>query len=185
MDPSIAATACPEKQLLICCARVAVQADVAVKIRDLACGPLDWDYLFSEAADNALVPLLHLQLTAVAADKFPTVQMDRLKAAALQNSARCLFLTAELIKVMDSLRSCGITAIPYKGPVLAAQAYGDISLRQFEDLDIIVPQSDLPAANELLLGLGYRAKFPWILSADAAASFAPATTLTSMTSARR
>jgi len=173
MSPSIAATACPEKQLLICCARLAAQADVAEKIRNLVRGPLDWDYLFSEATDNALIPLLHLQLNAVAADKVPAVQMDRLKAAALQNSARCLFLTAELIKVMDALGSLGIAAIPYKGPVLAAQAYGDIALRQFEDLDIIVLQSDLPAANELMQGLGYRPKIPWLLSADAAASFAP------------
>ena len=84
MTPSIADTACPEKQLLICCARVTAQPDVAEKIRDLARGPLDWDYLFSEAAENSLIPLLHLQLNAVAADKVPTVQMDRLKAAALQ-----------------------------------------------------------------------------------------------------
>src|SRR5580693_1837487 len=111
MDPSIAATACPEKQLLICCARVAAQADVAETIRDLARGPLDWDYLFSEAADNALIPLLHLQLNAAAADKVPTVQIDRLKASVLQNTARCLFLTAELIKVMNALSSRGIAAI--------------------------------------------------------------------------
>ena len=48
-----------------------------------------------------------------------------------------------------------------------------MALRQFEDLDIILPQSDLAAAHEAMLGLGYRAKFPWILAADAAASFVP------------
>ena len=99
--------------------------------------------------------------------------MDRLRAAALRNTAQCLLLTAELIKVMDAFGSPGINAIPYKGPVLAVQAYGDIALRQYEDLDIILRQIDLPAAHELMLGLGYRAKFPWILSADVPSALVP------------
>ena len=64
-------------------------------------------------------------------------------------------------------------AIPYKGAVLAAQAYGDVTLRQFEDLDIILPHADLAKAHEAMLGLGYRPKFPWILSADVASSLVP------------
>jgi hypothetical protein len=172
-NPSIVETACPEKRLLIYCARVNAQPDFADKIRELASGPRDWEYIFSDAVDNSLIPLLHLHLSAVATDKVPSVQMDRLKAAALRNTAQCLLLTAELIRVMDALGSRGIAAVPYKGPVLAVHAYGDIALRQFEDLDIILRQVDLPVAHELMLGLGYRAKFPWILSADVPSALVP------------
>jgi hypothetical protein len=70
-------------------------------------------------------------------------------------------------------RSEGLQAIPYKGPVLAAQAYGDFALREFEDLDLILRQKDMPKANRLITSLGYRAKYPWTLSLDAAASLVP------------
>ena len=172
-DLSIAETACPEKRLLICCARVKVQPEIANQIRDLASSPLDWDYLFSEAADNSLIPLLHMQLNAVAADKVPALQMGRLKTQTLANTARSLLLTAELIKVMVAFNAGGVGAIPYKGPVLASQAYGDIALRQFEDLDIIVRQADLRRANDVMTNLGYRPKFPWLFSTDAPPSLVP------------
>ena len=173
MDPSILESTCPEKQLLICCARVNVNRDFADKIRELISSPLDWKYLLSEAANNSLIPLLHIHLNAIVANKVPIVQMDHLKDAAFRNTARCLLLTAELIKIMDAFGSHGIAAVPYKGPVLAEQAYGDLALRQFEDVDIILRQIDLSQANQEMLGLGYRPKFPWILAVDNGASFVP------------
>ncbi len=36
---------------------------------------------------------------------------------------RCLILTAELIRIMDRFHEAGIPAVPYKGPVIAVQAY--------------------------------------------------------------
>jgi hypothetical protein len=84
-----------------------------------------------------------------------------------------LFLAAELTKILDLFASHGIQAIPYKGPVLAVQVYGDLTLRQFEDLDIILRQSDLPKAHEVMLGMVYRPRFDWILSSGAASSLVP------------
>jgi hypothetical protein len=173
MIPSLYDTVCDEKQLLLCCGRVRMQPAIAERIRYLASRPLDWDYLFSEAAENSLIPLLYLQLNGFAAEQVPAQQMDRLNMAARANTVRSLFLTAELIRVMDALVSRGVRAIPYKGPTLAAQAYGDVTLRQFGDLDIILRHADLPKAHEAMLGLGYRPKFAWILSPDVAASLVP------------
>jgi hypothetical protein len=48
-----------------------------------------------------------------------------------------------------------------------------VTLREFEDLDVILRQSDLPKAHEVMLGLGYRPKFDWILSPGASASTVP------------
>ena len=71
-------------------------------------------------------------------------------------------LTAELIKIMDLYRSQGIQAMPYKGPVLAVQAYGDVTLREFDDLDIVLRQRDMAKANDAIQGAGYRPRFPSI-----------------------
>ena len=129
---------CPEKRLLVCCARTRNEPRIAQEIRELAAGPLDWDFLLTSAAENSILPLLARQLSAAAADIVPPSQLERLKIGARANAVRCLVLTAELIKITDLFRSQAIQAMPYKGPILAVQAYGDVTLREFDDLDIIL-----------------------------------------------
>ncbi|MGC2420848.1 MAG: nucleotidyltransferase family protein [Candidatus Acidiferrales bacterium] len=147
-----------------------MQPAIAEEIRALAAGPLDWDFIFSAASANSITPLVARQLRAVlkddAAEAAPA-ELARLEAAARANMVRSLLLSAELIKILDAFRSQEILAIPYKGPVLAAQAYGDATLREFEDLDIILRHRDIPKAHELMLGLGFHAKFPQLFSSAA------------------
>jgi hypothetical protein len=164
---------CPEKRLLVCCARTRITPAIAEQIRELLARPLDWDYLLSEAAENSITPLFERAIRAAAPGAIPPEPSERLKSASRANTVRCLFLTAELNKILELFQSAGIQAIPYKGPVAAAQAYGDITLREFEDLDIILRQRDLPKAHKIILSLGYQPKFPWILSPGAAASLVP------------
>ncbi len=173
MASSVSESICPEKRLLLCCARIQLPPGFAQEIRELAALPLDWDYLLAEAARNSLRPLLARHLSACAADIAPSQQLKRLGDAVRANTVRCLILTAELIQIMDRFREAGISAVPYKGPVVAAQAYKDIALREFEDLDIIVRQQDMSRVNEVVTGLGYRPKFPWILSPGAASALVP------------
>jgi len=165
--------ACPEKRLLVCCARTRLQPEIAAEIRQLVAQPVDWAFLLFEAAENSVTPLLERQLSAAAPDALPAKFLAQLKSATRANTVRCLFLTAELKRLLSAFESRGIVAIPYKGPVVAQQAYGDINLREFEDLDIILRQCDLPRAHEIMLEMGYQAKFPWILSRDAAAALVP------------
>jgi len=49
----------------------------------------------------------------------------------------------------------GIDAIPFKGPVLAQEVFGDVALRQFSDLDVLVPKEAAWAAVKTLLAQGY------------------------------
>ncbi len=163
----------PEKRLLVCCARTQLTPEVASTIREILAGPLDWDFLLWEAEENSITPLLDRHLSAVAPDAAPAAAQEQLKKTCRANTVRCLYLTAELINILRLFQSQNIPAIPYKGPVLAAQAYGDVALREFEDLDIILRHSDVPKAHEIIVSLGYKPKFDWILSPGAAASLVP------------
>lgn len=163
----------PEKQLLVSCARTRLQAGTAEEVRQLLRSPIDWDFLLLEAANHSVTPLLCRQLSLVASDLLDPARLKRLKETGRGYAMRNLILSAELVTVMNLFQSEGLQAIPYKGPVLAAQLYGDVALREFGDLDIIVRQRDMAKANEIMVGLGYRPKFPGILSAGAAASLAP------------
>ena len=166
-------TGCPEKRLLVSCARTQIAPEVAERIREIVAAPLDWDLVLSEATENSVAPLLEMTLRAVVPDATPAAVMERLKITCRANTVRCLFLAAELHKILGLFRTAGIVTIPYKGPVLAEQAYGNLTLRDFDDLDIILPQRDLRKAHEVMLGLGYQARFPWILSRDSKTALVP------------
>lgn len=150
-----------------------MQPAIAQEIRQIVHGPLDWDYLLKAAAENSVMPLLGRHIPAIAAGLVPADWLERLKGACRANTLRSLLLTGELIQLMKKLRADGIAAIPYKGPVLGAQAYGDVALREYEDLDLLLCQRDLGRAHNAMLALGYRARFPWIHSSGASAWFVP------------
>lgn len=155
------------------CARTRPNAEQKDDILGVLSGPIDWNYLFVESLENSVTPLLHRQLLPLAPDVIPAEMQERLKTMGRSIAMRGMSLTAELLRVSDAFRRKGVRSIPYKGPVLAAQAYGDFTLREFEDLDILVPQSDLAAAHEIVIGFGYKPKYDWILAPDAAAALVP------------
>jgi hypothetical protein len=163
----------PEKQLLICCVRRTTDAPVREKIRQLLSSPLDWDFLLLEARNQSVTPLVCHQLSLVGSDLLDPTQHKRLKETARGFALRNLFFSAELVTILNRFQSEGLQAIPYKGPVLAVEAYGDVALREFEDLDIVVRQREIPKANKIMTGLGYLPKFPGMVSANAAALLAP------------
>jgi len=165
-------SACPEKLLLVLCARTDRPPQVQAQIREIAARRIDWDYVMDAATENSVVPLLHRQLHA-AADSTPAAVRDQLTTANRANTVRCLFLSAELAKIVELLRVQRVVALPYKGPVLAMQAYGDVTLRDFDDLDIVVRQADMMKADEVLRSLGYRPKFEWLLSGKTSRWMAP------------
>jgi hypothetical protein len=162
-----------EKELLICCARTRVSAGIAQRIRELTAGPLDWDYVLYEAEENSITPLLARHLAELAPAALPPATAELLKKTCRANTVRNLYLTAELIHLFDLFGEKGIEAASYKGPALASQAYGDIALREFEDVDVVLRQRDLPGAHEVIVGMGYKPKFDWILSPGASAALVP------------
>ena len=156
MPGNIPPNAAPEIRLLVCCARTRITPDLAKEIRSLVSRPLDWDRVFSAAAENAVAPLLERQLNAVAPGALAPPQKDCLAAMNREGALRCLKLTAALLEILEALETHHVLAIPYKGPVLALKAYGDLSLRDFDDVDILVAQSSLAKVHETMIRLGYR-----------------------------
>src|SRR6185369_15281035 len=146
----------PENELLLCCARTDASPEVAARIRELTTtNELDWDYLFLLARRHAVVPLLYLNLARERADLIPPSFLSKLKLQYQENHARNTILTAELCHLIDLFAASGIEAIPYKGPALAIFAYGNLALRRFVDLDLIVRKQDVRRARDLLIDEGY------------------------------
>jgi hypothetical protein len=60
-------------------------------------------------------------------------------------------MSAELIHIIKLLNENNIEALAFKGPALSQMAYGDITLRQFGDLDILIRKKDRSKMMDLLL----------------------------------
>jgi Uncharacterised nucleotidyltransferase len=145
----------PEHALLLSCSRTSVSPALSDRIRLLAESNIDWSYLFRLGRRHAVLPLLFRQLQQHASMVVPEDQQHRLKTRYQENAARNVVLTAELTRLVKLLNNANIEVVPYKGPLLAQFAYGDLSLRRFVDLDVIVRKEDVLAARELLLADGY------------------------------
>ena len=145
----------PEHGLLLCCVRTRLSPAVIDRLRELSTAIIDWDYLFELARRHSVVPLLYRQLQSHASDLVPPAVMKRLRLQYQENSARNAVLSAELCRLVQLFARSGIEAIPYKGPLLGLVAYGDVSLRRFVDLDILVRKNDVLPARDLMLQEGY------------------------------
>ena len=127
-------------------------------LRELVRPDLDWDYLYRAAQRHGLLPLLHSHLHGLAA--VPADFRQRLQTHARANAVHNLQLGGELLQLLQLFDAHALPALPFKGPTLAALAYGNLALREFGDLDLLMPQSQLPRAKALLLERGYRVAYP-------------------------
>ena len=148
-----------EDDLLLCCARASFDDDTEARMRDLLQGRIDWKYIIDAAATHGVKPLLCYQLTTSCPESVPTALLTQFQRYLQAQAFNNLFLARELIRLLGLLEKNGISAIPWKGPVLAAMAYGNVALRQFGDLDILVREHDAMRGKDLLLSAGYRLQY--------------------------
>lgn len=146
----------PEFELLVCCARVRLGDEQAARARALLRRGLDWAHMMSLAWRHGLMPLACKNILTHFADELPEAVREKMREDYALNTARCVWLSAELQAVLGRLRREGIAASPYKGPELALRAYGDARLRTFFDLDVIVRRDDVERAGAVLRQHGYR-----------------------------
>jgi hypothetical protein len=138
------------------CGKPRLDSGEFTAIRDLTRSVSDWDALLAMASRHGLTPIFCKNLEQAATDAIESSWRERFKKEFRRNCCRNLALTAELLRVLQAFESHDVCATAYKGPMLAVQAYGDVAMRQFSDLDILVPQAHIPEAENALIGLGYR-----------------------------
>lgn len=149
-----------EDKLLLCCSRRYVNLEIREKILCLIQQDLNWDYLLEIASKHRLKPLLYYNLNLICSEKIPKNIMVELKDYFNKNSLKNLLFTRELVKILKLLKDNDINAFPYKGPVLADMAYGNMSFREFDDIDILINKSDAINSKNLMLSCGYQLYIP-------------------------
>jgi hypothetical protein len=152
-----------EMQLVLACARAQLDPAAAEEIVCAVAQPFDWFKAADLASCHRLSPVLSCQVQQHATARVPeTIRrylIERFRAQTIRNFE----LTRELLKILSLLEKGGVDALVFKGPVLAQQLYGDLALREFLDLDILIPKTCAWAAIELLSEQGFEAQFVFTL----------------------
>jgi hypothetical protein len=148
-----------EDQLLLACSAANMKPAAISQVRDWLCADVEWNYLVSKAQQHAVLPLVTRNLQAHFRDLLPEAATSMLAGASWEGMRRNLALTGEMFRMLGLFAKAGIEVIPFKGPTLAVAAYGDLSLRMFADLDILVSEQDLDTAVKALVADGYALEY--------------------------
>ncbi|WP_154973374.1 nucleotidyltransferase domain-containing protein [Priestia megaterium] len=116
---------------------------------------MNWDYFLKLAMHHRVYPLVYLKLKVIAGEVIPFHVLQTLQKEYQKNTFRMLHLSGEMERISKLLAEKQIRSLFLKGPVVAYDLYGDISLRTSKDLDILISEVDLPKAESLLLKEGY------------------------------
>lgn len=152
-------TASSEIDLVLATASMGLDESRRQHIDSLAGLDLDWNAVVRIARQHGTLPLLVEYFSRESAPAMPAAVVDQIHAAHRSHAVKCLQLSGELLKITDCLRSEGIRVLTFKGPTLALLAYGDLALRQFNDLDFLVHPADFSRARELMTQLGFHSRF--------------------------
>jgi|SRR5215468_6302973 len=115
---------------------------------------LDWQHVLSLAEHHNVTPLLY-QALQEEPEQVPAAILAELRTRFEEIARKNLRFSLELMRVLSCLEAHGVAAIPFKGPTLAECVYGNLALREFSDLDILVRQSDFLRAKDAVRELGY------------------------------
>jgi hypothetical protein len=163
-----------EEVFLLTCLRAYFQTTTASEVTSLLTVDLDWDMVIETAITKNVMPLLYQSLRQVCDSddctdgmkSVPQSVMLQLKIMSRMNGQNNLAKTKELVRILALLESVGIEAIAFKGAILAASVYGDIALRQFSDLDLLIRRQDFLQTKSLLIKQGYQSTYPKEIEID-------------------
>lgn len=143
----------PHLELLLLLLRPELVKDDLERATALA-ATVEWSPVIAYAERHRVVPALQRGAASLP-DVVPSAIANELRARRTAHVIRTLSLCADLVSALDALSAAGIDAIAYKGPSLSVQAHGDVTAREFEDLDLLVRPRDALRAGGALLEAGF------------------------------
>lgn len=133
-----------------------------LKIRDYEstsfkkfCLDINWENFLHLARYHRVYSLIYINLKKINDLSIPPYVFQILEQEYKKNTFNMLKLCGEMEQLSKLFTENHIRLLFLKGPVIAADIYGDISLRTSKDLDILISKTDLRKADELLLNFGY------------------------------
>jgi len=146
-----------EDQLMIAMCRLSFGKEEKEYINELVSKVTVWDQFVSRVNKHGISALIcnnlkELKLT----DRLPVKEAAFLYTAYLKSLSRNTYLNEKLQEVKKHLAEINIEAVLLKGMALELTAYGNMGLRQMNDIDLYIERKDCLKAWYHLIGKGYR-----------------------------
>ena len=126
----------PEFQLLLYCARShPASRQIKQHVDDFA---IDWGKLLALADQHCVRPLLLQSLKRCAGMLFHHRSGLSLKVFASPTRRKICFWRQSFCDCSGASTENEVPVVAFKGPILAEAVYGDLSLREFCDLDLLI-----------------------------------------------
>ena len=146
--------------LVLCCHTQMSPTQAAQALQLLQASPdFNWTHLLELASQHSVLPLLCQQLQTHCEQALPPAIGSELERLFKANAYKNIKFSRELGQLLQVFRAHNLPVLAFKGPTLGEMVYGDYTLRQFMDLDLLVHESDMLRAKELLLEQGYKSLF--------------------------
>jgi hypothetical protein len=149
----------PEFELLLACLRWPQPFVDGEKIQRLAASDLRWPYLLEMVHHHKVAPLFFRNLQTFAGRPLAAASLS-LEAHYKANAALCQHQANHLRVIAEEFRQQHIDVRVFKGIPLGLAAYQDACLRDAGDIDLLIAEKDIFAAEATLLGLGYQRSEP-------------------------
>ncbi|MGB9488914.1 MAG: nucleotidyltransferase family protein [Terriglobales bacterium] len=141
--------------LLCVCGSANPQPGRAARIANWNFAGFDWSEFLRLAEHHGVLALAARNLLQHAAN-LPEEIRQSFRAAYAENLRRSLWFASELVRILEHFAKREVRAIPYKGPALAQSTYGDLGLRSFSDLDLLISAANFAKAKAALAEIGYQ-----------------------------
>jgi Uncharacterised nucleotidyltransferase len=146
----------PEHELLLCCRSSAASPPAERRIHELIQRDIDWAEVFRSARRHGIAPLLRRMLADVHVTSIPADVYESFDGHVIASGMQAGMLIRWSADTLRLFESEGCRTLVFKGASLAKLAYGDVALRRFQDLDLLVHRDDYEGAGQLLLRHGYQ-----------------------------
>lgn len=132
-----------------------VRADLTQALRQVE----DADALVALAVAHRVLPLVARTAGASAREHRPAL-LERLRPPAREAAAEALIKVGHLRALSSAFARVDIPVLAWKGPALSLRAWGDATLRTYDDLDLVVRPEDRVRARDFVRRLGWAPRFP-------------------------
>lgn len=115
----------------------------------------DWPSLTQEATNLGLAPLFYDVLRNNNVSGLPDTAVAHLQRNYMTVGLRNAMTMTALADILQRLNAANIRAIVLKGAALATTVYGNLAVRDMQDVDLLLPPDQMQMAISLLEEMGF------------------------------
>ncbi len=120
-------------------------------------GKENWQSFLAACDYHQVSPIVFHRLHECGVEPMvPTEILEQLRSRFYKVSAYNHRLAMRLVELSREFEQRGIRCLALKGPAAAMMAYGDLALRQYEDIDLMIGVEDVAKAVEILFSRGFQ-----------------------------